>query len=264
MLSVFKSTFDVNNPYDIELHTVLELFKRDKYGLQAKRNTDEISEFKRGLPVVTFGGTFSKRNNESLIQASGLMILDFDNTPMGFEKILDNDIYIFSYFKSTSGTGYKALVKIPLVKNDLQYKAYFKAIQKRFPELDPSGKDISRCCYWTYDPNLVIKDSVIWTNRIKEKRKRIKPIRIRENASFDKVINKIRMAVKGSRNVEIYNASMLAGGYVQAGLIHESEALGILKREADMVAPDETNQNEKTIINGFKNGLNKPFKIKKR
>ncbi len=31
------------------------------------------------LPVVTFGGDFSKRNNASLRKASGLLTLDFDD-----------------------------------------------------------------------------------------------------------------------------------------------------------------------------------------
>ena len=62
-------------------------------------------------------------------------------------------------FVSPSGDGLKVGVRIPLVPNDTTYKKYWQAIANYYQHRygvtwDPSGKDICRLCYVSWDPDL--------------------------------------------------------------------------------------------------------------
>ena len=50
-----------------------ELVKR----IRLEKNKTERNELKKMLPAICFSGTFNKRNDNSLIQHSGLICLDF-------------------------------------------------------------------------------------------------------------------------------------------------------------------------------------------
>lgn len=110
------------------------------------------------LPVVRFCGEFVRSGKDHLKKSSGLMILDFDHLDKSveFKKELSNNPLIFAAWISPRGNGVKALIKIPLVDNDDQYKAIFAQVNKLFDGLDQSGKDISRACFESYDPDIYV------------------------------------------------------------------------------------------------------------
>jgi hypothetical protein len=271
-ISIFERTNDVNSPIHVSLQKILKRFKKeDKDGkittLRDLPNPEEYKAQKNSLPVAVFQGTFSSRNNASLIKASGLMILDFDDKDIkdihDLKQRLHNDEYIYSYFLSTSGRGYKALVVIPKVKNDQEYKKYYNSFIDRYEELDTVGKDISRCCYFSYDPDLVVKEKYkTWTKKhegeSKVKLNKAKHV-YNDYGKMNRILNIIRYAQVGERNIKIYNAAMLAGGYVASGKIEYDEALRLLEQEAEFIAPEERLQNPKTILSGLKNGMDKPL-----
>src|SRR5690554_1802285 len=65
----------------VRFEKVLERFGRDENGIQELRglsDPEEQNRRKMELPVVVFGGTFKARSNKDLIEASGLICLDFD------------------------------------------------------------------------------------------------------------------------------------------------------------------------------------------
>lgn len=123
--------------------------------IEDKKGKDKI---KGTLPGVTFCGTFTSRKKENLKQGSGLAILDFDklDDAFQFKDSLKSNDYIFSAWISPSGNGVKALVKIPIIQNDAEYKNIFKQLKELFPTLDDSGSDISRLCFESYDPDIYI------------------------------------------------------------------------------------------------------------
>jgi len=113
---------------------------------------------KNNLPAVTFCGQFTLRNKENFKQGSGFAILDFDkleNVVLEKEKLKAND-YVFAAWISPSGNGLKALVKIPIISNDIEYKHIFKQLQVIFENVDPSGSDITRLCFESYDPDIYL------------------------------------------------------------------------------------------------------------
>lgn len=134
--------------------------KQEKIIKELRAELDPIkkAEIKGTLPAVTFCGTFTSRKKENLKEGSGLAILDFDHLENSteFRNSLKSNDYIFSAWISPSGTGVKALVKIPIIKDDAEYKLIFKQLKELFPTLDDSGSDISRLCFESYDPDLYL------------------------------------------------------------------------------------------------------------
>lgn len=131
--------------------------------LRFEPDKEKQKEIKFTLPVVCFNGEFHRRENSMLKNSSGLIVLDFDelDDPISKKESLKQDQNIFSAWISPRGNGVKALVKIHQVKNDKEFKQVFKQIQKKYPDIDQSGKDISRACFESYDPDLYLNlDSV--------------------------------------------------------------------------------------------------------
>lgn len=131
--------------------------------IQRIRSTEdktEIANLKRKLPAVTFNATFSVRNKQSVKDVSGLMTLDFDEfvstkDAFLFKDKLKKDEHIFAAWISPS-FGVKALYRIADVKDDNDFKKIYSEVIKIYPNLDQSGKDISRLCFESYDPEIYV------------------------------------------------------------------------------------------------------------
>ena len=91
------------------------------------------------------------------------MTIDFDHLPNLNEvkKQLLEDEYFETelLFTSPSGDGLKWVIKIDLSK--ATHQEYFKAVsnylqQKYKLEVDQSGKDISRACFLSHDPDAIL------------------------------------------------------------------------------------------------------------
>lgn len=126
--------------------------------LRAEINPEKKKIIKGSLSAVTFCGTFITRKKDKLKQGSGLAILDFDKVEnlLEYKEKLKINPLIFACWISPSGNGLKALVRITVIKNDDDYKFIFKQLKDLFPDLDDSGKDISRLCFESYDPDIYI------------------------------------------------------------------------------------------------------------
>lgn len=268
-----------SEPYkceDVQLIQVLKHFKnKDAHGIEeirAEEDEEKQNKMKGELPVVIFGGSFEHRSKNKLRQASGLASLDFDcYTKAESEKIkamLENDKYIFSFFRSTRGLGWKALVRIPVVESDEEYKKYWYALENRFGETDSACKDISRACYYTYDPDLYInEDAEIFnktnTTDLKEANKNIDKLSSENNKTDYNLINKaaniIRSASKGERHTMILKASHLAGGWVGSGRVAYEEAERILLNEANKCNPEDPDENKNTVVDGLQKGKDSPL-----
>ncbi len=135
---------------------------------------DKQQELKAQLPGVCFNGYFSSRSKAGFKKASGLMTLDFDDfktthEAMAFKTKLSHDNHILSAWLSPR-MGVKALYRIPTVKDDAEFKSIFEQVQEKHPELDNSGKDVSRFCFESYDPNIYINlDAEVFIPEVREK-----------------------------------------------------------------------------------------------
>lgn len=122
---------------------------------------------KKSLPAFTPSATFKGgRKMEFLTNYNALMVLDIDKLEK--EKLqqcktkISMDNLVFASFVSPSGNGLKIFVKVSSDKE--QHKETFLELQLYFEELlqveiDKSGKDITRLCFFSYDPELYLNEN---------------------------------------------------------------------------------------------------------
>ena len=156
-ITIFKNIKSIEAPFHRALDVVLNRIKSGTSKeiinkIRAERVKEVRQELKKKLPAICFSGEFTKRNDTSLIQHSGIICLDFD----GYEtkKELQNDKermmkdkYVLSVFISPSGNGIKVLVKIPFdVDNHINY---FNSLNTYFssPNFDKTSRNVSRVCW---------------------------------------------------------------------------------------------------------------------
>ncbi len=133
--------------------------------LRAEDDEGKRKDIKFNLPCVTFSGTFHKRQAEEVKAYSNIVVLDVDSIRgkklKKLKKNLRNDGHVAAYFESPS-QGLKILFH---VSSDVEYhKEYAFPLLERYMDqyydvdVDPSGKDVSRLCFVSYDPNLYYND----------------------------------------------------------------------------------------------------------
>lgn len=112
---------------------------------------------------VTFSGTFSKRNNDSLIRHSGLLTIDFDHIVdiIGLKEQLLVDPYFETQllFISPSSDGLKWI--IPIDPSLEFHHKYFDAVSNYVLAtynlaIDPNGREVSRACFLPHDSEAYI------------------------------------------------------------------------------------------------------------
>ncbi|ESU18442.1 hypothetical protein FCR2A7T_29680 [Flavobacterium cauense R2A-7] len=168
MVTIFKNFNEV-----IEHKTIPEILHEIKTGKYrpgitylrkslAENKLEAYEKAKKSLPAFTPSGKFvGGRKMEFLEAYSNFIILDIDKlsqTDLQNAKHKANQSeYTYASFISPSGNGLKILVKVNTTKED--HKETFLAIQKHYEtllnhEIDKSGKDITRLCFYSFDDNL--------------------------------------------------------------------------------------------------------------
>ena len=173
MVTIFKNFNEVVEHKS--LLTVLDEIKTGKYkpGIVylrkslAENKTEAYNKAKKSLPAFTPSAKFvGGRKLEFLAEYSKCIILDIDKLN---EKDLQNATHLanqseftFASFISPSGNGLKILVKISSDKANhkeafLLVQAHYESILKL--EIDKSGKDVTRLCFYSFDENLYLNEN---------------------------------------------------------------------------------------------------------
>jgi hypothetical protein len=113
---------------------------------------------KRKLPAILWNGQFSKRSTAGCTGRSGLIVADLDglDDPAAVREALRPDDYVFAAFISPSGRGLKVVFNC---NTGASHADNFAAMEhhlrtKYALATDPSGKDVSRLCFVSHDPEL--------------------------------------------------------------------------------------------------------------
>ena len=154
---------------NVPVQTMLDGIRSGKWGGQIKRlraapyDSDEFNKRKRALPAFMLSATTNSGHKAADVkQHSGLLQLDVDH--VGAEHAgsmrdrLGEDRHILAAWISPSGTGVKAIMRIPADVE--QHKAAFEAAADYMREsygvaIDPACKDVCRLCYVSHDPEIV-------------------------------------------------------------------------------------------------------------
>lgn len=124
----------------------------------------EADKLKKKLLAFTPSGTFQDGRKANLLnEYSGYVILDIDKiTELQIISLLQKVALIphtFAAFISPSGNGIKIIIAVS--STGKQHKIAFAQVAAYYGTelqitLDPSGKDVSRLCFMSYDPNCYI------------------------------------------------------------------------------------------------------------
>jgi len=163
---------------------------------------------KHWLPSVCFSGKFTTRTDSGLLEHSGFLVLDFDDVYEIGEMMamLATHDFIYAAWLSPRANGIKALVRIADTSKHIEH---FEALKEIFPEIDKSGRNVSRVCYESYDPNIYINEQAKAFKKIKTTEKvEAKEVLYNESEVFRNLLkwlsNKNDAFVKGERNIFIF------------------------------------------------------------
>ncbi len=169
-ISVFKSF--ATYVEDKSLEQIFEIIKSETYKTKieairsalASGDKTKADKLKKSLPAFTTSGSFlNGRQAELITSYSNYLILDIDHIKSeALEEIKNKAIlapYSIAVFISPSGNGIKVIVKSDATLEQhkeaiLQVSEYYERALEL--ALDASGKDVSRLCFFSYDPEIHI------------------------------------------------------------------------------------------------------------
>ena len=132
----------------------------------AEKKEEAYNKAKKSLPAFTPSGKFvGGRKLEFLADYSSCIILDIDKLTVAdlqnAKHLANQSEFTFASFISPSGNGLKILVKIN--SNKANHKEAFLLVQEHYEailklEIDKSGKDITRLCFYSWDENLYLNE----------------------------------------------------------------------------------------------------------
>ena len=158
-----RNVFPLNVLKLHEIHSLIigNSYKEYTERLRSISDIKEKRKFKANhFDYVTFSGIFKKRSDKELLKHSSLITIDLDhleNLQLVKDQLLQDEYFDTEMlFTSPSGDGLKWIIRIDLSK--ATHQDYFKAItnylnQTYNIEVDQSGKDISRACFLSHDPD---------------------------------------------------------------------------------------------------------------
>ena len=177
-ITIFKDIKDTAQPFYRDVSIIIDRIKQGASqdivrAIRTESDKEARNKLKQSLPAICFSGKFTKRNDSSITEHSGLICLDFDNFPseklmLEEKEILTKDRYTYSVFISPSGLGLKVLVKIP-AEDDTHIK-FFNSLQTHYDSeyFDKACRNVSRVCYESYDPLIYINEQSSVFNQITE------------------------------------------------------------------------------------------------
>ena len=173
-LSIFKNFNLVVADKDIK--EITEIIKSVKFKQQIEQlrllveqgNEKKYGSSKKILPAFTPSGRFEGgRKPEFLKEYSGIIVLDIDKSgeeTVKYRDIINSCPYTYCCFISPGGNGLKILVKVDTKVQ--QHKTAFNKVKNYYEKLinfaiDPSGKDFTRLCFFSYDPDLYLNEKAL-------------------------------------------------------------------------------------------------------
>lgn len=274
-ITIFRSLFNTDTPYHISIEKAVERIKKGKSKaiidrIRSSKEKSERDDLKvKNLPAILFSGVFSERNKSGLVSHSGGMVIDFDD----FEseeiykeiwKLVVSNPHIITAFRSPSGNGIKAVVKIPECNSE-DHSRYFRKFEEEFDYdyFDKSNCDVSRVCFESYDPEIYYNpDATIYAPKLSDKGYSVSErVVYTPITDEEKIIDKIMSwdwkysFQKGQRNNFAY---VLSRAFSEYG-VHQDSAISFISNhfsESDFTETEIRN----TVRSAYKDS---PFNTKR-
>jgi hypothetical protein len=271
-ITVFKTLTDTASPIVATLGQVVQqVANPKKYSLtiiERIRSGEATKDEKKQLPIICFSGVFRTRDDASLEEHSGLMVIDIDDVnAVEAKRHIALDKHTLVCFVSPSGRGIKVVVRI---SNPERHRDHYRSIIKYYDinyglEVDPTGINVSRACFFSYDPEIVYREDAepyggLLSERAEAQQIEVKTAGITDYEQLNIACRMIRRAEQGEKHDVLLRASVLCGGYIAASLMEEDEVVRVLAREISKRDVDSMQVAMNTIRDGLERGKLMPIK----
>jgi hypothetical protein len=183
-----------------------------------------------------------RRDYSNIAHFTGLMPLDFDKLDSKNEAVELKEAFFHSVesvvfaWLSSSGKGFRCLLKIPVVNSVEEYQAHFAAAQKMFGDVkgfDRAPKNAVLPLFISIDKNALIRwDAETFTEKIYPAKPQRQPVAYLPTGQGSRVLNLIERRINGIVDVGhpvVRATAFYVGGLVSAGHCSASEALSKLE-----------------------------------
>lgn len=168
VVSIFDSVWKQDSAHEMTVQDIIWKISEGEWKSQIEKYRAETDpkkkeNLKKRLPGVVFAGKISEsgRLDKNLRDYTGVVVADIDKIPKGklktYKKTLSEDATVVAFFESPS-MGLKVLFH---VDSQLEHhkRFAFKQIERHCLHyhnivIDPSGKNPSRLCFVSYDPDM--------------------------------------------------------------------------------------------------------------
>lgn len=204
-------------------------------------NEELKAQLKTKLPFFTPAIICTRRRYQDITNFTGLMPVDFDklkpNDAKGLRTQLMKHPYVIAAWVSASGTGVRGLVNVPVSKNELEYKARFKALAEQmsiYEGWDNAPQNAVLPLFYSYDREMITNADFttftdIYTYKELPRKQNIKIYS--DSDDEDHVINIITKNINKittTGHFILRSASYAMGGYVGMNYISESKAVEVM------------------------------------
>jgi hypothetical protein len=274
-ITVFKTIESDSQSQYFEIDEVFDRIRRGNNRhlieqIRAEKNKIQRDFLKKKLFWICFSGQFTKRNNESLVEHSGFICLDFDGItekeiPFWRNKLQTNP-FTYSCFISPSGNGLKAIWKVPVCTTNDEHNRRFEAIAETFSDcryFDKNVKGWSRVCFESYDPQIYVNttaatfEGIIEPVPIRTPIREVKSDNVDVQITFDKLIkwfeSKHNMR-KGNRNQGAFTFASGVAEYLREDQAEPMLTAYIMQNvEQDHSDPFTANECQTCIKQAYRN-----------
>lgn len=202
LISIYKNIHDAKSRETVGVDIFLDAVYSGKWQdmvLQIRliKDHSERQEAKKNLPYVTISGVFSDGRSISGLSAhSGFISMDLDGLGSdleGVRALLSKDPYVYSCFTSVSGAGLCVLFRIDPEKHREAFDGIASYLLTQYQLIcDPSGKDVSRPRYVSYDPDLYKNEkSVVFKKYLPKPKDRKIQATIFVASEFERIIQEM-------------------------------------------------------------------------
>jgi hypothetical protein len=285
-VTYYRDSYDSTPVKTLRLIAALEAIRSGVYRSQvrtlravlASKGKRAYDRAKAQLPAFTFGGVFyPSRGNAHLVQHTGIVHGDLDHldSVTAVKQAICGDPRTVYAFISPSGVGLKVGVHVPVVADDAAYKHAWQTVSAVYEvqyggRWDPSGKDVSRLCFVSDDPDFYPNlDAAVF--EVPEPDREPRPPAARSSfrrATADRhgygerailtAVQMIEAAELGTRHHIRLKAARLLGGYVAGGLLRQEQAYRALA-QALVGHTDDLARALKTVEDGLTYGQAYPI-----
>jgi hypothetical protein len=208
-ISIYKNIYDKNSTITKGIEEILYDIKNGKWQdhflkVSSEQDKKKRGELKEKAPCFTGSGKFKDgRNDSDLVEHSGFIFLDIDDVDDVNEAKakLCADKYVYACFHSISGRGLCVVVKIDGKKHSDAFDGLFEYIYNNYElRLDPSGRNVSRLRYVTFDPHLFHNPESLKFKEyvIKPKLPKKQTSYLFVNSQFEKIVASVTSDICGS------------------------------------------------------------------